>query len=260
MKFSQAVTWVFLIGAGMGVFCGCTTYNAATGRNEFIFISTQEEVSLGEKTHAELTEKYSFSTQSAYLSRVRSIGEKIVLVSDRQDYIYQFYVIKSDELNAFTTPGGKIYVYTGLLDRMKKDEEIAFVLAHEIGHCAARHVVKKFQAALGYNLLGSIVLSQIEGSGAGVSAQAVNMSAGVLSNLVFSAYGRQDELQADSLGLKYMILAGYDPQGAVDALAVLEAGSKGPDIPEILRTHPHLEKRIQQVKAIMPDMIRQYGK
>jgi len=225
---------------------GCTTYNAATGRNEFIFISTQEEVSMGQTIAAKFDQEYEKETSPKYVDRINRISQRVAQVSDRQDYSYQFHVIKKDELNAFTIPGGQIYLFTGLIDRLKTDDEIAFVIAHEIGHCSARHVIKKYQAAMGYSLFGSVLLSAFE---AGSAARSVaSLSTNVLSSLVFSAYGRGDEYQADSLGVKYLLLAGYDPVGAIGAMEVLLNETEKNNVPTMLRTHPHAKDRLEKIR------------
>jgi len=229
-------------------FSGCAslgTYNPATGRNEFIFISTPEEVRLGDDVHAKLGEKHTFSTDTDKTARLKRIGRRVAEVSDRKDYQYRFFLIEKDEMNAFTTPGGNIYMFSGLMDKLSTDDEVASVLAHEVGHCAARHTVKKFQAALGYNLIGNIVLGQIGSEGA---QQVASMSSNMVMNLAFSAYSRKDEYEADRLGVKYMGLAGYDQQAIITTLEVLERESKGSAGPVILRSHPHLPDRIKAVR------------
>ena len=120
-------------------------YNPATGREEFIMISTPSEVSMGKSVHQSIAQKYKFSNNPAQLERLRRIGERLVKVSDRKDYEYHFYLIAEDEMNAFTTPGGNIYVHTGLLDKLKSDDQVASVLAHEIGHCARGIRSKNFR-------------------------------------------------------------------------------------------------------------------
>ena len=225
---------------------GCATYNAATGRQEFIVIPTNTEVSMGREIHQQLLEQNKLSNDPGLTARVNRIGAKISQVSDRQDYAYHFYVIEKDDLNAFTTPGGNVYVYTGLLKKLSSDAEIAAVLAHEVGHCAAKHTIKKFQAAMSYNILESVLFSA---SGMGDAAkQIAAMGSGAVTTIIFSAYGRGDEFQADLLGVKYMSLAGYDLNGMIQTLEVLRKESKGPQVPLILRTHPYLEDRIAAVK------------
>lgn len=226
---------------------GCAslgTYNPATGRKDFIFISTPEEVSLGNNLHQNLLKQFEFSDRAKDIERIRRIGQRLARVSDRQDYQYRFFLIEKNEMNAFTTPGGRIYVFSGLIDKLKSDDEVASVLAHEIGHCAARHTVKKFQAALGYDLIGSIILGQI-GEGA---REIASMSSNMVMNIVFSAYGRKDEYEADRLGIKYLHLAEYDPRASITTLTTLERESKGVGAPTVLRSHPHIPDRIEAAK------------
>jgi len=225
--------------------CACTTiYNPATGKNESILLSTATEISMGQDLHKNISKEYKFSTDPGKVGRLKEIGRRLSIISDRQDYLYSFYLIEEDELNAFTTPGGFVYVYTGLFDKLKTDDAIAGVVAHELGHCAARHIAKKFQAALGYNIVGTIILSQVNAEARAIASQ----SADVAMNLVLSAFSRKDEYQADSLGIKYLYLAGYNLNGMIEAFELLQKESKGDSVPLWLRTHPFIEDRIKRVK------------
>ena len=236
---------------------GCaTTYNPATGRKEFIVISTPEEVAMGKDIHQGIARQYKMAEDTARLERIRRIGGRLTGISDRRDYQYHFFLIEKDELNAFTTPGGNIYVYTGLLDKLTTDDQIAAVLAHEIGHCAARHTVKKFQAALGYNIVSSIIISQI----AEDHAQRITaLSTNAVMSIIFSAYSRQDEHEADRLGLKYMHLACFDPQASAQTFEILKAESKGPQPLVFLTSHPYLHDRIRMVKEEIGSLSTRYG-
>ena len=125
--------------------------------------------------------------------------------------------------------------------KLKTDDELAAVIAHEIGHCAARHTIKKFQASTGYNLLGTLVFTVVP-----VDTQLKKIAAlgtDAVMSLVFSAYSRGDELEADRLGIKYLDLAGYKVHGMVDTLKVLAQEEKGGGVPLILRSHPHAKDR-----------------
>lgn len=199
---------------------------------------------MGQQVHQKLTEQLTFSQNEVYVNRVKNIGDRIEAVADRKELNYRFFVIENDELNAFTTPGGFIYVHTGLLKEFSSDDELAFVIAHEVAHGAARHVVKKYQAQLGYNIIGNLVLNQLDGG----AARIASLGTQTFMNLVFSAYSRQDETEADELAVKYMYLAGYDMQAAIRSLQALQAKSGGDNIPVMLRSHPHLKDRIHAVK------------
>ena len=208
------------------LFTGCAswgTYNPATGRSELILISTPEEIILGNDIHKQLERQYKFSTDTKQVEKIERIGQKVARVSDRQDYGYQFFVVEQDELNAFTVPGGRIYVFSGLIDKLKTEDQIASVFAHEIGHCAARHTIKKFQASMGYSLISSIVLGQVGGSQA---QELASMSSNMIMNIVFSAYGRQDEYEADRLGIRYLSLSGYSPSASIESLEILARESQ----------------------------------
>lgn len=237
---------------------GCSTlYNPATGRKEFILIPTDYEISMGKNIHSQIVSEYGISSRQADKERLARIGQRLVKVSDRQDYEYHFYLLDKKDINAFTTPGGNIYFFSGLLDKLKTDDEIAAVLAHEIGHCAARHTIKKYQAALGYNLVGSLVFSQINmnDTAKGTAALAAN----VAMELAMSGYSRQDEYEADRLGVKYMYLAGYDLNGMIETLEVLKRESSGTSAPLILRTHPYLEDRLKAVREEIKQAPVKYG-
>ena len=223
---------------------GCATYNTATGHNEMIFVNTSQEVSMGRDLHEKLIRQERMITDGPEYDRLIRIANRLARISDRQDYQYHFSLIDKDELNAFTTPGGYVYVYSGLLHQLPTDDAVAAVLAHEIGHCAAKHTVKKFQAALSYDLVRNVLLSLISPEAKTVASWTAD---GVM-NLATSSYGRHDEYEADRLGIKYLYLAGFDLNGMIKVFEVLETNTKGDHMPLILRTHPFLKDRILAAK------------
>ncbi|HNV23381.1 MAG TPA: M48 family metallopeptidase [Candidatus Omnitrophota bacterium] len=242
---------IFLTG------CGTIVYNPATQRKEFIMVSTQEEISMGNNLHTGLLKEFKLSQNKEQIERLSRVGEKVALVSDRQDYKYKYFVLEKDELNAFTTPGGNIYVYTGLMNKLKSDDALAGVIAHEIGHCAARHVIKKYQASMGYDTLASLIFNNVQMTSA--TKQVLSLSSNVVMSLVFSSYSRQDEYEADRLAVKYLYLSGYDPQGMVATLQLLKKESQGSEGILILRSHPYLDDRIKGVKEEINKVQAQYS-
>jgi len=236
--------------AGAGGCASLGTYNPATGRSELIFIPPSQEVAMGEELHEKMRAEMDIVETGAEAERTNRIGQRVAQTAERQDYPYHFYLVRDDQLNAFTIPGGRIYIFTGLVDRLETDDEIASVLGHEIGHGTGRHTVKKFQAAVGYDLVGGVVLSQL-----GLSAQVehiVSLSSNAVMSIVFSAYGRQDEYEADQLGLRYMRRAGYDPEAMIKTFRVLESASGDGGPPLFLRSHPYLGDRIKKVREQIP--------
>lgn len=223
---------------------GCVTiYNPATQRRETLLIDTQSEIALGRDIDRQICRKLKVSIDPSLQQRLDSIGSRVAQFSDRKDLTYRFSVVEDKDLNAFAIPGGFIYVNSGLMS-VATDDELACVLAHEIGHVAARHSVKKLQANLGYQIIMNIVL--------GVSnAQSLVRATNIVFNLVSLGYSRQDEYLADRLSIKYSKKAGFNPYGMITFFEKLkeEARRRGPNFNLVfLSSHPPINERIKQAK------------
>lgn len=223
---------------------GCVTvYNPATQKQETLLIDTKDEIVLGRKMNLELERQLTILEDSRIQKRLDRIGSKIISVSDRQDMPYYFRIVKDNEFNAFTIPGGYIYVNSGLI-KEANDDELACVLAHEAGHAAARHIAKKMQSDLGYQIVMNIIL--------GVKAkQAMMKTIGLVFNLVSLGYGRKDEFFADKLAVRYAKKSGFSPYGMVTFFQKLkkEAESKGANFTLVfLSSHPPIDERIKNAE------------
>ncbi len=239
-------------------FSGCSTFNPATNRNEVILIPTSQEVSMGQQAHKELSLKNKIITGTEEAKRLDRIGQTVVRHSDRQDYVYHFNLVESNDFNAFTIPGGYIYFYTGLFRALTSDDQIAAVLAHEIGHCSAKHTVKRFQATLGYSWIGQILGEVLSTKAPGI-APVINMGANSIAQLAMSAYSRHDEYEADRLGIKYLYLAGFQLDAMIKAFDILQENSKGDYVPLILRTHPYIKDRIEAIKKEIEEIKQKHS-
>ncbi|MDD5552775.1 MAG: M48 family metallopeptidase [Candidatus Omnitrophica bacterium] len=229
---------------------GCTTiYNPATGRREALIMGTEREVSLGKDLDKQVQKQSKIVSDSSKQSRLDRVGSKIAASSDRQDLTYYFKLIDNKDYNAFAIPGGYVYVHTGLFDDTT-DDELAGVLAHEVGHIAARHSIKKLQSAMGYQF--AALGSQIVGSALGIPAMdAISQAADIIYDLSSLGYSRKDENFADKLAVRYSKRAGYDPRGIITFFRKLqeEAKRKGGFLKiEIFSSHPDIEKRIKNVE------------
>lgn len=222
---------------------GCATvYNPATGQQELILIDSVSELSLGSRVSASIDREYRLSEDPRYSERVNSIGQNIAAVCDRRDIPYHFKVIKDSEVNAFSTLGGYVYVFTGLIERVN-DDELACVLAHEVGHIAARHSVKKLQVDMGYNILMSIAFAK----GANADLQ---KAIDITFELASLGYSREDEFLADRLAVRYAYKAGYEPDAMISFMEKLGELEKEKVViaPIFLRSHPYLKDRINKVR------------
>jgi len=241
---------IIILGLGI-LLSGCSTvYNPATGKREVMFINTEEEVAIGKKVEAEVLRQYKVVSDQKTQAYVRMIGQKVAQASDRQDLVYSFTVLESKELNAFALPGGGVYITDLLVEKLDEDE-IAAALAHEVGHIAARHSVKRIQSQMGYELLMNIALYNV-GKDDPKLARTVSKGTGSIFQMVMLGYSRNDELFADKLAIKYINKANYSPWSVVTLLKKLKEYSKEgtPWRPlVVLRSHPYLEDRIRVAEA-----------
>jgi len=230
---------------------GCVTeYNIATQKEEFIYYSVDREIALGASIAKAIEEEYELVDDPLVQERIQRVGQRIAAVCDRKDIEYSFKVIDNDEVNAISLPGGYVYCFQGLLDKIENDDQLAAVLAHEVAHIVAKHSIKKLQAAMGYSFL-SILIAQ--------SAKSSQVSRGVNAAIaqLFLGYSRQDELLADKLGARYIKLAGYNPHAMIDFLKKLDEENKRKPLGRrsYFRTHPYVPDRIRVVKQELGEEI-----
>jgi len=234
----------------MVVISGCvrSQFNLATQREEYTMTSTHKEVEVGRRIAQRVEEELSLVDEPALQNRVRSLGDRIVAVCDRRELVYHFDVVNDETVNAFSLPGGYVFVNDGLIQRTSTDDELAGVLAHEIAHIAARHAVKRYEGGLGLHLAQLAALATREGMavrGLNIAMQAARL-----------AYARQDELDADRLAVKYLKTAGLDPRGILTFLEKLQAEDRdhthylprGMVRPHYALTHPNVPERLRDVK------------
>lgn len=230
---------------------GCSTeYNIVTGREETFYYSTDREIDIGRSIVKEIEKKYKLVDDPLVQKRVEDIGKRIVEVCDRKHIDYRFKVLEDEEVNAVSLPGGFVYVNKGLIDKVANDDELACILAHEVGHIVARHSIKKLQAIMGYNILRILTLPVPQAAGVGSAADLVFTQ-------ILLGYAREDELLADRLGSRYAKSAGYDPRGMITFLEKLqEINRKKPLRPKTyFKTHPYVPDRIYVVKQELGEKI-----
>lgn len=240
---------VFLLLGGIFI-AGCTTeYNIATKQEETYFYSTDKEVAMGDSIAKQIEKEYKPVNDPLMQKRVEDIGEKIAAVCDRKDIIYHFIVLDEDEVNAVSLPGGHVYIFRGLIEKATDDDQLAGVIAHEVGHIVARHSIKKLQGSQIYTVF-RVLLAQAAAEGSGVAADQA------FTELMLG-YSREDELLADQLAARYAKLAGYDPKGMIAFLGKLEDINKRrpPREYSYYKTHPYVPDRIRVVKEELGEKI-----
>lgn len=239
--------------AALAILAGCA-HAPVTGREQLMLIPQSEALQLGLQSYDQVLAKSKISHDPKYVDQVQRVGERIARVSGHPDYQWQFTVIDDPKtINAFALPGGKVAVYTGLLNLHLTDDELAAVLGHEIGHAIAQHGRERMSQAL----LVQGGLSALDASGK-VSPQlmpAVQAALGIGVELPFS---RLQESEADTIGLNLMAKAGYDPRAAVTLWQKMSQMDTGNKVPELLSTHPTDARRIAAIKAQLPKVMPIY--
>lgn len=258
-----------LLASVLGL-AACYT-NPVTGRKSLVLLSQGEEVSLGAQSFQEIRQKESVSTNAAHNARVQRIGQRIAeaVGNELPNAKWEFVVFESKELNAFALPGGKVGVYTGLLQLTENDAELATVMGHEIAHVIARHGAERMSEAMVISGLGAI-------GGAVVDAKAEDPRTRQLFELAYGAgatlgrvlpHSRANESEADRMGAVFAARAGYDPRASITfwqkmmaqkQAAEGAAGGAGGKVAGLFSTHPADQKRIADLQALMPQVIPIY--
>ena len=232
---------------GLWLLPGCRT-NPATGETNLNAFSTEEEIAIGEEAGPQFLEQNGGVIPAAGVNRyVTRIASRLAAASERPELPWEFTVLDSAQVNAFALPGGKVFVSRGLLVGMENEAQLAAVLGHEIGHVTSQHGARQMTRAAGLSAIAQAI---------GLAAQAsdeelmqyAGIAVGAGGNLYLLSYGRGQELEADSLGIRYMTRLGYDPQGMVQLLQILDSGSGNPGWSEFLSTHPDPGRRIDDAK------------
>lgn len=235
-------TWVGPYGRPVGGLEGPAPVSESGGT--FSLITPQQEMELGDQVAAEVERREVVLDNPAVQSYVEGIGHRLAAHASRQDIPYSFTVIDNpDTINAFALPGGRMYVYTGLMRLAGNEAELAAVMAHEIAHIALRHHAATIARQYGFDMLTGIILGENPRAREQLVADLVG--AGVQAR-----YSRDQERAADELGMQLLADAGYDPAAMITVFEKLRAaGERRPNLP-IFASHPPTEERLQRLQAL----------
>jgi predicted Zn-dependent protease len=230
--------------------------NPATGKRQLTLISERQEIEIGRENDKAITAQMGLYDDDDLQAYVQELGHRLASRSERPDLDWTFRVVDDPVVNAFALPGGYIYITRGILAHMNNEAELASVVGHEIGHVTARHSVSQMSKAqlaqLGLGI-GSIMAPE--------QAQRFGSLAEAGLGLVFLKYGRDDERQADDLGLRYMVVGGYDPRPMADMFEMLDrvsASAGGGRTPGWMSTHPAPENRRERAEAKIAALNRDF--
>lgn len=242
------------------VLTACISQNAVSGRNSFNVISPEEEITMGNEAYQQVLSEATVSTDAKDNARLQKVCSRLIATvgNDIPNAEWEFKIFISDEINAFALPGGKVVIYSSLFN-MLNDDELAYVLGHEIAHVTCRHGSERVSQQLALQV------------GAAAIAAALQKGSPQNTNILLAAYGlgtqvgialpfsRKQELEADKFGSYYSARSGYDPRAGITTLQKFQQMSEGrAEIPEFLRTHPLDKNRIAALETEMPNLLAEY--
>lgn len=232
-----------------------------TGRRSFQFIPESQLQGMASAQFSTMRQNNTVSSDPALISRIQGIGRRVVAASGSSLPVedWEFVVFEDEAVNAFAMPGGKVGVFTGLINQAGSDDEIAAVIGHETAHVTLRHANERMSQSLA-------VIAATLGAQQAVKDQelhiqdAVMLAVGLGSQLgVLLPYSRVHEREADRIGLLYAARAGFDPRAAITFWERAEAAAKqSASPPEFLSTHPSSGNRIRDLKRMMPEALETY--
>jgi beta-barrel assembly-enhancing protease len=246
----------FLIAIAIAAFSIITyfsnsEFNPVTEEKQRISMTVEQEIALGLQATPKLAQQYGgLHPDEKARAYVKKVGQDMVkkTVVVQTPYQFDFHLLADDKtVNAFALPGGQIFITAALFNQLKTEDQLAGILGHEIGHVVARHGAQQMaKAKLTQGLTGAAVIATYDPDNPASAGSAA--VAAMIGNLINMKYGRDDELESDRLGVKFMYDSNYDPKAMIEVMNILsEAG--GPNRqPEFFSTHPNPENRIQKIR------------
>ena len=255
MKFRAAFATAALATTGLAA---CSTV-PVTGRHQLLLLSESQEVQMGLDAYRQVLKKSKLSTDPVATEQVRRVGRRIAEATGRTDYQWEFNLIEDKQVNAFCLPGGKVAVYTGLLQITRGGALLAAVIGHEVAHAIARHGGERVSQALLVQVgLAATQVALARNDPGTVQQVTALLGAGATVGLLLP-WSRTQESEADHLGLILMAKAGYDPHAALELWSRMAEASKGRERPpEFLSTHPSEATRIKQIETWIPEAMQFY--
>lgn len=259
---------IALVMAGFAVckYYGQSSVNDVTGETQHISMTPEQEIAMGLQSAPQMAQEMGGVSRNQQASAiVKQVGEKVVRNSaaSRTPYKYDFHLLADPQtINAFALPGGQVFITEGLFFRLTEDgkkldeDMLAGVLGHEIGHVVARHSAEKLaQMELAQGITGAVTMATYDPSNPNTAYIAQSVA-----NMLQLKYGREQELQSDNLGVRFMLEAGYDPEHLIEVMEILKQASGPNRVPEFQSTHPDPENRQEAIKAAIEEWKQKLGK
>jgi len=257
---------IVMAGFALCKYYGQSSVNEITGETQHVSMSPEQEIAMGLQSAPQMAQEMGgLSKNQKATAIVKQIGQKIVQNSaaSRTPYRYDFHLLADPQtINAFALPGGQVFITEGLLFRLTEDgktlseDMLAGVLGHEVGHVVARHSAERLsQMELAQGITGAVTMATYDPSNPNSSYIAQSVA-----NMIQLKYGRDQELQSDNLGVRFMIEAGYSPENLIAVMEILKQASGPNRTPEFQSSHPDPENRKEAIEAAIQEWRGKLGK
>jgi predicted Zn-dependent protease len=231
-----------------------TQVNPVTGEKQRVSLTPEQEVALGLQSAPQMIRQMGGEYNDPKVrAMVERVGQKIVNNTEagKSQYKFDFHVLADPKtINAFALPGGQIFITMGLLNLLKTEDELAGVLGHEIGHVIGRHSAEQMaKDELTQGLVSATAIATYDPNNPNMQAAIAQF----VGNMINMKYSREDEIEADRFGVKYLFETGYKPEAQIEVMEILEEASGGQRQPEFLSTHPSPGNRIEEIKKYIQE-------
>ena len=226
-------------------------FNPITGETQQVALTPNQEIAMGLQAAPEMADRHGGLYRDKETQRyLDDICTRLINNSEASETDWPFachLLADTETINAFALPGGQLFITAALFQQLETEGQVAGVMAHEMGHVVARHAAEQMaEQQLAQGLSGAAVIAAYDPENPNSGLTTAQMSA-LISNLVTLKYGRDDELQADRLGVQFMAEAGYDPRALIGVMEVLAQSGGGRGQPEFFSTHPNPDDRIERI-------------
>jgi len=223
--------------------CNSKEINPYTQREQTINMSSDQEIAIGLESAPQMAQQHGgLHPNQEYQAFVDQVGKKLIdnSIAKNTPYNYEFHLLADPTtINAFALPGGQIFITYALFSKLDNEDQLAGILGHEIGHVLGRHSAERIAESDFWSTVTT---------GASVGADMGEMVSGIGQQTLLTN-GRDDELESDELGVKFMMKSGYNPEAMIGVMEILKAATGPNRVPEMQSTHPDPENRIEKIRA-----------
>lgn len=263
---NKLTTTLFLAAMLLLTSCGSVPI---TGRKQLNLVSDEQVLQSSLASYASFMQTAKVSTEKVKSEQVTRVGKRIAaateaylratgLENEIKNFAWEFNLVKSDEMNAWCMPGGKIVVYEGIMKIVSSDDDLAVVMGHEVAHAVAKHSNERMSQQVAAQAGAQVLAGVLSGQSYQTQAIAQQVYGLGAQYGVMQPFSRKHESEADKMGLVLMTIAGYNPQNAITFWQKMSASGSS-NVPEFLSSHPSHETRINDLTKWVPEVKKQYG-